>query len=168
MLKIFTARVIFFCLSFVEYLHLSSFPFPRFTSGDLVTFATRFFTDKPTSNVYFTLLLLFFRSCFNVQVPGRPVACVLQGDKREEPLSRHEVVSAVLWDVQGLLCAKNATKELTSVRLAGSQLFAVLLFINTHTHVHTPTLLQTKYHQITYNLIKLIYFCLPDILNCFG
>jgi len=115
------------------------------------------------------ILLLFFHSCFNIQVPGRPVACVLQGDKREEPLSRHEVVSAVLWDVQGFLCAKNATKELTSVSLAGSQLFAILLFINTHTctHTHTRTLLQTKYYQIRYNLIKLIYFCLPDILNCF-
>lgn len=93
------------------------------------------FTSKGNSNVYLILLLLF-HSCFNIQVPGRPVACVLQSDKREEPLSRHEVVSAMLRDVQGLLCTKNATKELTSVRLAGSQLFAILLFINTHTPTH--------------------------------
>lgn len=126
--------------------------------------------------IWFLFSLLFFHSCFNLQVPGRPVACVLQGDTRKEPVSRHEMVPALLWDMQGLLCAKDATKELTSVRLAGSQLFAMLLFINTHrcthkqahTRTHTCTLLQTKYYQITYNLIKLIYFCLPDILNCFG
>ncbi|KAF2982608.1 hypothetical protein EK904_010235, partial [Melospiza melodia maxima] len=36
------------------------------------------------------------RSCFDIQMPRRPVACVLQSDKREEPLSRHEVVSTML------------------------------------------------------------------------
>lgn len=122
-------------LSFVKYLHLLPLLLPRYTSCALVPFATWFFTSKGNSNVYLILLLLF-HSCFNIQVPGRPVACVLQSDKREEPLSRHEVVSAMLRDVQGLLCTKNATKELTSVRLAGSQLFAILLFINTHTPTH--------------------------------
>lgn len=137
MLKILMAGGFFFLPFFcwISTSILLSLPQIRFCV--LVTFATWCVTNKCNSNVFFTLLL--FHSCFNIQVPGRPVACVLQGDKREEPLSRHEVVSAVLWDVQGLLCAKNATEELTSVRLAGSQLFAILLFINTHTHTHVHT-----------------------------
>lgn len=77
--------------------------------------------------------LCLFHSCSDFQVPGRSVARVLPGDTWEEPLSRHAVVSALLWDVQGLLCPKAAAEELTSGRLAGQQLFAITLFINTHT-----------------------------------
>lgn len=111
---------------------------------------------KKYNNNMYSILLLLFHSCFDIQVPGRPVACILQGDKREEPLSRHEVVSAVLWDLQGLLCAKNATEKLTSVRLAGSSLFAILLFINTrvHTHRHKHTLFFRP--NITYYRLPII------------
>lgn len=103
----------------------------------------------------YVCFLLLFHSCFNIQVPGRPVACVLQSDTREEPVSRHEMVPALLWDVQGLLCAENATKELTSVRLAGSQLFAILLFISTQRCTHTGAYTYTHMHAFSDQILWL-------------
>ena len=73
------------------------------------------------------------RSCSDLQMPGRPVARVLPSDPREGPVSGHAVVPALLWHVQGLLCPEAAAEELTSSGRAGSRLFAVTLFINTHT-----------------------------------
>ena len=89
--------------------------------------------DTSCSYIYiYQVPCVLFHSCFDFQVPGRPVACVLPGDTWKEPLSGYAVVSALLWDVQGLLCPEAAAEELTSSTLAGSQPFAIA-FIYEHT-----------------------------------
>lgn len=80
--------------------------------------------------------------------------CILQSDTRKEPVSGHEMVSTLLWNMQGLLCTEDAAEELTRSRQArGLSAF--------HNHIiykftHTSS---DQIYQITYNLIKVIYFC---------
>lgn len=61
------------------------------------------------------LLSFLVQSCSHVQVHRRPVDSVLQGDPGEEPVPGHAVVSALLPDLQRLLCKQDAAEELMNL-----------------------------------------------------
>lgn len=103
-------------------------------------------------------------SCSDLQMHTRPVDSVLPGHPREEPLPGHAVVPALLWYLQGLLCPEAATEELTSGGLA-HWLVAFCYYI-IYKYTHTSMFFQTKYYQITYNLIKLIYLPAKHLMWC--